>query len=113
MQPSQQQNNGFYSPSQPVYDPDDREPAPSVLTGEKIEWEASEYVQHDKGIGWLMLVLLVALALLGLAIYLQQWTLAVLVVVMAASFGYFGFRKPRVVHYVLTQSGLTINDKHY
>jgi hypothetical protein len=78
-----------------------------------VEWEASEFVQHDKGFGWLALVLIIAAVLLGIAIFFQQWTFAALIVVMTIAFGYFGFKKPRIVHYKLNNNGITIDTKHY
>ncbi len=78
-----------------------------------IDWQASEYVHHAKGVGWLAILVVVAVAVVGLAAWTQQWTFAVLATVMAVAFGVYGFRQPREVQYHLSSGGLQINDKTY
>ncbi|HEU5187195.1 MAG TPA: hypothetical protein VFT87_01690 [Candidatus Saccharimonadales bacterium] len=111
-QPSLSPNNGFYTPEQPTFENQENE-APMAATNISVEWEASEYVHHSKGAGWFILVALATLSGLAVALYFQQWLFAVLVVAMGIAFGIFGRRQPRVLHYGLSNSGLTISAKQY
>ena len=112
MQPSQMPQNNLYTPSQPGFD-DAPDEANMSLDHDSVEWEASEYVQHTKGPGWFAALGAVTLVGVGLAVFFQQWLLTVLIVVMGVAFGIFGMRKPRVVHYRLSDDGLVIGEKTY
>lgn len=116
--PPQQEEQSFYRPATPV--------APAVTPGAPIahpaitgdpdgpfSWDASEYVHIDKGSSWLMGLMGVVLVLAGIAIWLHEWTFAILVVVMGIAMGVFAFRPPRVLHYTLTEQGVHIGDKLY
>lgn len=80
---------------------------------QSISWDASEYVHHDKGFGWILGLLAVAAVLVGLAVWLQIWTFAALVIIMAIAFGIVAFRPPRTLHYVLNDKGLQIDKQQY
>lgn len=92
-----------FQPPEPSYDED-----PEV-----VSWEASEYVHHAKGAGWLVGFIAATLVLLAIAIFTQAWTFAVLIVVMGVALGIIAFRPPHTMHYALSHSGLQINDKIY
>src|SRR5689334_8693141 len=79
----------------------------------KITWEASEYVHHDKGAAWLVILALVAIAGVGVTVWLKQWMFAFLIAIMAVAFGYYAVRKPQTLQYSLDDEGLTINKKAY
>lgn len=114
MQPDKHQESNFYNPSEAEFHGSDRDfEQHFVSPNEVVEWQASEYIQHDKGASWLILVIVVALILVGLAIFFKQWSFAVLIAVMAGAMGYFGFRKPKVVHYRLSENGVSINTNQY
>ncbi|HSE29093.1 MAG TPA: hypothetical protein VLA77_00725 [Candidatus Saccharimonadales bacterium] len=113
MQSDQHRENSLYTPQQQGYDAPEREFDVDAPRPDFIDWKASEYVQHDKGFGWLIAVIAVSLALIGVTVYFKQWTFAVLITVMAVAFCYFGFKKPRIVSYHLTQENLVIDGREY
>lgn len=78
-----------------------------------IEWEASEYVHHEKGALWIIGLVLVALLCVAIAAWFRLWMFAALLAVMAITFGYFGMRKPRVIKYKLSDSKLSIGQMSY
>jgi len=82
-------------------------------SADSIEWQASEYVQHDKGAGWVFILTVVALLGVGAALWFGQWMFAFLLGVMAVAFGYYAVRKPRIMHYQLSNDGLKINGKPF
>lgn len=78
-----------------------------------VSWEASEYVHHQKGILWFLTLGIVSAVILGVALWFQAWSFAVLVVIMAVAVGVYALRKPRPVHYSLTDQGIKIGEKIY
>lgn len=79
----------------------------------RIEWEASEYVHHDKGALWMIALAVVAVIGVGAAVIFQLWMFAFLIALMAVAFGYYGIRQPKTLHYKLSDEGLVIGDKSY
>lgn len=84
------------------------QPASSSIT-----WDASEYVHFDKGGLWIVGFSVIVLVLLGIAIWLSAWTFAILIVVMAIAMAIFAFRPPRILHYVLNDNGVQINNQNF
>ena len=78
-----------------------------------IKWEASEYIHHDKGALWVVVLVGIALVGIGVAIWFKLWMFAFLIVIMAIAFGYYAVRKPRIMKYELNDDGLTIDSKTY
>lgn len=113
------QGGEFYQSASPapfVGSPDDHAapvaaPAHGSLPPATITWEASEYVHTDKGGMWIVGLVLVTLAVAGVALYLQAWTFLVLVVVMGVAMGVFAFRPPHTLRYTLTDQGVQIGEK--
>lgn len=114
--PQQQEEQSFY-PAAPAAVPAPGNPNPVMQQPIQPEgpfsWDASEYVHIDKGTMWLVGLMVVVLVLAGVAIWLHEWTFAILVVVMGVAMGVFAFRPPRVLHYTLTDQGIQIADKLY
>jgi len=79
-----------------------------------IEWQASEYVHHEKNILWFLGLVVVTVALALLAVFVvKSWTFAALIFVMAAATMVYARRPPRVLNYSLSEHGLSIDDKLY
>jgi len=85
----------------------------SVLPAEPLTWTASEYVQHDKQVAWYLALTVVTIVLLGLAIFMQAWTFAVLVIVMGVCVGVLAGRPPHSVKYTLSEYGLRVDEKNF
>lgn len=79
-----------------------------------LTWQASEFVDHQKSIGWYVPMIGVALVLTGLTYWSTKDILASLVVVAAAvAFGVYAKQKPRTLAYSLSDTTVSIGDKHY
>lgn len=120
------------APAQPLYQPGNNQMAtasayagydltaqqpvstpPSNSADVSVDWEASEYIHHDKGALWIVCLVAAAAVLVAIAVWLQIWTFAILIVIMAIAMGVFAFRPPRVLHYKLNSDSLTVDDKLY
>lgn len=76
-----------------------------------VTWVAHEYIHQEKGTMWFVIFAVIIVALLGVAIFFQQWSFAVLIVVIAAVIVVSSKRPPRELTYSLTDDGLMIDDK--
>ena len=82
--------------------------------GEGVQWQASEYLHHQKSIGWYALVTFV-LFLVGIAAYLvtHDYFGPFAVVILGALLLVAAGRKPRLVDYLVDQQGIVIGNKEY
>lgn len=79
---------------------------------EPIHWQASEYIHREKNQVWFILFILVALLLIGVAVFLiKSITFAILIPVMAAALFVYTRHPPRMLDYTLGRHGLYINDR--
>lgn len=80
---------------------------------EEVSWEASEYMERNKDARWGLIFGAVAIAFLGVAVWLQSWTFAAMIVAGTVAMGFYAFRKPRVLQYTIDQDGIIIGDHEY
>lgn len=79
-----------------------------------LEWEAAEYVHHQKGPMWFMGLAGATVVLIAIAFFwTHSWTFIALLVVMAIVTGVYANRQPRTLHYVLTRHALRIDSSEY
>jgi len=78
-----------------------------------VNWEAQEYVTRDKNTGWYVGLIVVGLGFSGLAVWLQQWTFLALIVVSVMAIIVYSSRPPRMLHYSLSNKGLSEGNKLY
>lgn len=89
-------------------------PQPETPVSEPVRWQATEYIHHDKSIGWFLVFGLVVVVFILLAMFvIKSITFAILVPVMAAALVVYSYRPPRVIDYTLSRQGLHINDRLY
>lgn len=78
-----------------------------------FQWQASEYVQHNKGMGWYFGLGGIVLTLLAVAIFTQQWLSIAVFLVMAAAVVVYAHKPPRILLYQLDSNGIIIEGKSY
>lgn len=78
-----------------------------------ITWEAQEYVQHDRNIGWYVGLAAVSLVLIAVAVLLGWWSFAILIVVSAVALVIYVVRPPRTLKYKLDDKGLLEGSRLY
>ena len=79
-----------------------------------VTWTASEYIAHNKGMGWFILLGLGLFALVAL-IYLATRDLiaTIMVGIAGATFAAFSVRPPRTLDYTIDRHGVKIDQKFY
>lgn len=78
-----------------------------------VNWEAYEYVTRDKHAGWYIGLAIIGIGLSALAIWLGQWTFLALVIVSVFALVVYTMRPPRMLHYSLSNKGLSEGNKLY
>ena len=87
---------------------------PAQRSTHTVSWSASEFVAHQKGVGWYLLLALVTAAVSGIIFITTHDFIATGVVIFAAiAFGSFAARQPRVLQYQIDNDGLHIAEKLY
>ena len=74
---------------------------------EVIQWEAEEYVSHDKNMGWYLGLVIIGVILSLISIRFEWWTFTALIVVSVIALILYSVRPPRKIQYVLSEKGLT------
>ena len=78
-----------------------------------VSWEAEEYIVREKNAWWYAGLIAVGLVLAGVAILLKAWSFVALVVVSVVALIVYAMRPPRILHYSLSNKGLSEGDKLY
>mgnify|MGYP000913808123 CR=1 FL=1 len=78
-----------------------------------VNWEAYEYITRDKNTGWYVGLVVIGLALSALSVWLMQWTFLALVVVSVVALFVYVTRPPRLLHYSLSDKGLSEGNRLY
>lgn len=87
---------------------------PAGAQGESVTWTASEFVAHNKGMGWYGVLALAAGALAAVAYLLTKDVVSsAIIIIVGILFGVSATRKPRILNYKVDSSGLTIGQKFY
>lgn len=92
-------------------DEDDAQQAAAETT--LMSWNAPEFTFTNKPAGWYVLLALFFMAMIGLAIYTQQYLTIGLLVLMCISLIIYAQRKPRTLNYTITTHGVYVGEKSY
>ncbi|OGL30238.1 hypothetical protein A3D14_02850 [Candidatus Saccharibacteria bacterium RIFCSPHIGHO2_02_FULL_47_12] len=81
---------------------------------DSVQWSASEFIEHSKSAGWYMLLAVGGLLLAGVVYVLTKDVVSTaMVVIVAAVFGVFAARRPRVLNYSVNGTGINVGNKYY
>ncbi|MDO4219763.1 MAG: hypothetical protein Q4D22_00825 [Candidatus Saccharibacteria bacterium] len=72
-----------------------------------VNWEAREYIERKKNSVWYVGFALAVIALIAIAILLQDWLFIPAIVLAAIALMIYVMRPPRMLHYSLDEKGLT------
>ncbi|HSW79702.1 MAG TPA: hypothetical protein VLG47_02905 [Candidatus Saccharimonadales bacterium] len=89
-------------------------PQPSPKNESSFKWAASEFIAHQKSIGWYSVLILVTIVVAGGVFFLTHDKISTFVIlIVALVFGVAASRKPRIIEYVVDNSGLSIGQHFY
>lgn len=98
-------------PSQPEPQAQPLDSAPAPVDPSKPQehnWEASEYIYHEKPAMWYVGLWLIAAALAGGFAFFQQWLSIAVVVVMVLAVTVYSRKHPRTLPYQLNAEGVLV-----
>lgn len=94
---------------QPTQQPQTLKPS-----GGTIEWQASEFVDHEKNNNWFVLLGVATVVACGVIYLLSRSIFSVVVILFAAAaFGVTANQKPRTMRYALLSNEVQIGDRRY
>ena len=80
---------------------------------EIVNWDAKEYIPREKNVGWYVGLVIVCLVMIALSVLFGWWTFVIIVVLSGVVLVLYSVRPPRVLHYSLSNKGLSEGDKLY
>lgn len=78
-----------------------------------VEWQAEEYISHEKNAGWYVGLVAVGLVLSGVSVWFRWWSFTALIAVAVFALVVYSVRPPRKLRYALDSDGLVEGDKLY
>lgn len=101
-------------PSQPVQNKQataaEEEAIPDITL---VNWHAPEFVQTHKPVGWYVVLVLFFVGMSILAILTQQYLVIGLFALVGLAVAIYANRKPRVLQYAVTTTGVRVGQKSY
>ncbi len=80
----------------------------------EVSWSASEFIAHEKGALWYLVLAGIAVVLVAAVYFLFHDLVAALAIIfVAVIFGFLAAHKPRVLAYHIGPEGLSIDNKMY
>ena len=78
-----------------------------------VNWEAREHIEYKKNMGWYAGLAAITVILCVIAILMQQWTFLLLIIVAVIALLTYTLRSPRLLHYSLSDKGLSEGNNLY
>ncbi|OGF89435.1 hypothetical protein A3I27_01535 [Candidatus Giovannonibacteria bacterium RIFCSPLOWO2_02_FULL_43_11b] len=78
-----------------------------------FSWEAEEFEHHEKGKDWFWAVGIVTFGFFALAIILQNYLFAIMVLIGGFAVALHGSKKPKIIHFAITSRGVTVDKVLY
>lgn len=80
----------------------------------EIKWEAPEFEYREKGVSWYWLSIIVAALIVAFSVWEKNFLFGLFIVLAEILFIIWGNRVPRMVNFVMDETGITIdNGKFY
>jgi hypothetical protein len=115
-----QDGQDFYKPEGGTAVAEPSAPASAAGAADKppasnnFSWTASEYVDHNRGGSWYLMLFVGTIVLAGIIYFLTKEYFAVgVIVVLGVIVAMYAKQKPRQITYDLTSSGLRVGQKLY
>lgn len=85
--------------------------SPEVDLTQVFEWNSEEFEYHEKGSNWKWGLVVVAALFVLLFSVTGNWTAAILAIVAAVVIYQYAFKRPRVLHYIISRDGVTVGEQ--
>ena len=78
-----------------------------------LNWQSPEFVYYEKSIFWLIFGIIILALAVFILFYFREWYTVVVFILLAIVFFQYGYRKPQLKSYTITENGFKIDDKFY
>ncbi|MFA4930536.1 MAG: hypothetical protein WC570_01565 [Patescibacteria group bacterium] len=78
-----------------------------------FEWEAPEFIYHEKGKNWVWGLVLATIVFVVIFILLKNYLGIGITILLAIVIYQYAFKQPGPMHYVVTRDGLLVGEKLY
>lgn len=79
-----------------------------------LQWTAPEFIQHEKGAIWFIVLGVIGLLLLGVSIFLlKDWFFAFILIILLGGIASVAVRRPRMLHCMLDENGIHVGSTLY
>jgi cell division protein FtsW (lipid II flippase) len=99
MAPDQAQSEYIDYEEQPAFEP--------------MQWQASEFVHHQKQFTWYLVFAVIVVILVGVAAVTHQWFSVAVFIAMAAALLVYANKPPRTLNYEINDHGVTVDQKFH
>jgi uncharacterized membrane protein YgcG len=79
--------------------------------GQEYSWQASEYIFHEKSGQWFFALIAIAVIIIAILAFLQQWLSIAIIVVMTGALISYSRKEPRTLNYTLDDYGIKVGEK--
>ncbi len=101
-------------PPQPASPPTTGQAAPPPPAGPSVSWTASEYIEHQRGADWYLMLFGGTIALAAITYFITKDYFATSVmVILGVIVAAFSRHRPKQIDYELNDSGVNIGPKSY
>ena len=103
----------YFGIGQKKKEPHEEDTKPNVPETVLLQWNAPEFVQTHKPVGWYILFGFFFLVLIAIAVLTKQYITVGLFTVMAIAVLVYANREPRVLSYKISNYGISVGQKKY
>jgi|GEM_PF-3214985 len=82
-----------------------------VDVNQVFEWNSEEFEYHEKGTNWKWGLVTVAAVFVLLFALTGNWMAAIVAVVASLVIYQYAFKKPRILHYIVSRDGITVGEQ--
>lgn len=80
----------------------------------EIAWTASEFIAHQKNASWYIIVLFASIAVsAGVFLLTRDISSTVMLVIAGGAVAFMGAKKPRTLKYIISDKGISVEEKFY
>lgn len=87
--------------------------AHSAFDEAAITWEAPEYVVHERGLLWKIIMITLVVVTAALSLYYDSWTFALVITIFALVYTLVHLKHPRNVQVKLSEIGIKVGFRKY
>jgi cbb3-type cytochrome oxidase subunit 3 len=89
--------------------------APSKKPPHSVAWQAPEFIEHDHGAGWFLLLIFTTLIFAGITYWISHGSIfgTGIMIVLGGILWAYARQKPGQAQYEISASGISVNNKVY